>query len=204
MKTLITPASACVLVAFIASVGYAQSLEIVIESGSAEESVADASAPTELSVPPIDHTIFPADRPEWVRNEPDFESDIHTWVISTGAYETTRQCEEELEELRRAAISLYIKRQTGWVCDEGSFNEDWIEELTGRRYVGSLTRGDETLREIAVELCFDRVAQEKIQASFREAQLDERLRNTGGVFAMGLVGLCCTGGLLSLLSRRFA
>ena len=207
MKTLFPSASACVLVAFVASVGYAQSFQIVLEAKTGEEATAseapETDSPTELSVPPIDHTVFPPDRPSWVRNEPDFESDVHTWVINTTPYETTQRCEDELEELRRAAIALYIKRQTGWICDEGTFNDDWIEELTGRRYVGRLVRGDQELREIAVELRFDRTAQEKIAATFREAQLDERLRSTGGLFALGLVGLCCTGGLLSLLSRRY-
>lgn len=208
MKTLIPSASACAIVALIASVGYAQSFEIVVETKSAKskaKTTADAdSKPFELSVPPIEHTIYPADRPGWVRNEPDFESDVHTWVVTTTAYETTKRCESELEELRRAAIALYIKQQTGWVCDEGTFNEDWIEELTARRYVGSLVRGDQDLREIAVELRFDRAAQEKIRMAFREAQLGDRLRTTGGLFALGLVGLCCTGGVLGLLGRRYS
>ncbi|MEO1529263.1 MAG: hypothetical protein AAFX06_27910 [Planctomycetota bacterium] len=213
MKTLFPSASACVLVAFVASVSYAQSFEIVLEAKSSKEKAKASStlktsesgeAPQQLSVPPSDHKVYPPDRPAWVSNEPDFESDVHTWVVTTTAYETTERCEQELEELRRAAISMYISRQTGWICDEGTFNDDWIEELTGRRYVGGLLQGEQELREIAVELRFDRVAQEKIRSAFREAQLDERLRATGGFFALGLVGLCCTGGLLSLLSRRYA
>ncbi|MEL6105064.1 MAG: hypothetical protein AAFU85_03475 [Planctomycetota bacterium] len=206
MKTLLPSASACAIVAFVASVGYAQSFEIVVEAKSAKaKATAETdSKPMELSVPPIDHTIYPADRPGWVRNEPDFESDVHTWVVNTTAYESTEKCESELEELRRAAIALYIRQLTGWVCDEGTFNEDWIEELTARRYVGSLVRGDQDLREIAVELRFDRAAQEKIQRAFREAQLGDRLRTTGGLFALGLVGLCCTGGVLGLLGRRYS
>lgn len=157
-----------------------------------------------LSVAPLDHEIFPKERPTWIREEPDFESDVHTWVVTTSGRDSIEECEAEIEVLKRATVALYIKKQTDWVCDEDTLDEEWIEnELVTKTYVGTLQRGDQQLNEIAIELSFDQDARSRIEHQWKSFEVNDRLRASGGLFAMVLVGLCCSGGLLSVLSRRF-
>lgn len=171
------------------------------EDGDSSSSV--DSSPT-LSVAPLDHEIFPHDRPTWIRQTPHFESDVHTWAVVTSGRDSIEDCEAEIEVLKRAAVALYIKQQTGWVCVDESLDDQWIEsELVQKRYVGTLLRGDQQLNEIAIELAFDQEARARIEQQWKSSEVNERLRASGGLFAMVLVGLCCSGGLLSVISRRF-
>ncbi|KAA5543801.1 hypothetical protein FYK55_11545 [Roseiconus nitratireducens] len=210
MKSLGPAFAACLLVGFISSVAFAESK---IESVSEPEATVDANAAaseskssrSELSVAPLDHVVYPDDRPAWVDQEPDLKSPVHTWVVVTSGCETMQQCEAELDVLQRAAVALYVKERTGWVCDDAMLDGQWIDdELVGRRYVGDLVRGDQALKEIAVELQFGPEQQQKILRAWKNAEVGDRLRATGAVFAMALVGLCCTGGLLGVFSRRFS
>mgnify|MGYP001815641766 FL=1 len=189
--------------------------DVKLDSEAKSDSVSPADAPpkaapaevrhNELSVAPMTHITYPNDRPGWIGKSPDLESSVHTWVVTTSGCESMEQCEAELEVLKPAAVSLYIKETTGWACDDAFLNADWIEDdLVARRYVGTLKKGDQTLNEIAVELHFDSQSRERIQRARKNMVVDERLRATTGVFALTLVGLCCTGGLLGLLSRRYS
>jgi hypothetical protein len=204
MKTLFPAASACLVVAFVASVGYAESqLEAAAKSTEAAP-IADSSRP-ELSVAPLQYVTYPDDRPSWIQREPDLDSAVHTWVVTTSGCESIEQCEAELVVFKRAAVALYIKETTGWVCDDDFLDDRWIEDqLVARRYVGTLVKGDDRLNEIAVELEFDAESRQRIQRAQKDCIVNDRLRATGGLFALALIGLCCTGGLLGALSRRFA
>jgi hypothetical protein len=242
MKTLFPSATACFVVAFVASVGLAESqIEAAAESDEAvaivetkgdsdskpvsesepgkkttsdgehgDSSEVDGAPPekakrNELSVAPMSHITYPDDRPSWIGKSPDLKSSVHTWVVTTSGCESMERCEAELEVLKPAAVSLYIKETTGWTCDDEFLDADWIEDdLVVRRYVGSLKKGDQTLNEIAVELNFDSGSRERIQRARKNTVVHDRLRATAGAFALALVGLCCTGGLLGLVSRRYS
>lgn len=204
MKTILPSASACLLVVFVASVSYAETRNA--EASTAASTVkSDSPDPSPiLSVAPLDHETFPKERPTWIREEPDFESDVHTWVVTTSGRDSIEECEAEIEVLKRATVALYIKKLTDWVCDEDTLDEDWIEnQLVAKRYVGTFRRGDQELNEIAIELAFDQEARSRIENQWRSFEVNDRLRASGGLFAVVLVGLCCSGGLLSVLSRRF-
>ena len=229
MRTLFPAATMLGLVAFVASAGYAETqLQTVAQSAGAVDAGELAVAPedgasedglsedgglngsgrdkqSELSVPPLSHVEYPDDRPAWIEQTPDLHSDTHTWVVATAGCETISQCEEELDVLTRAAVSLYIKETTGWICPDEFLDSSWIEDnLIGPRYVGTFRRGDTQLHEIAVQLEFDDQARRRIQRAKKNAVVKERLQASGGLFALGLAGLCCTGGLLSVFSRRFS
>ncbi|QDV44860.1 hypothetical protein Enr13x_47310 [Stieleria neptunia] len=220
MKTLFPAASACFVVAFVASVGLAESSleatanragETVSEQPRAESSAsADSESSAkpkraELSVAPMDHVTYPDDRPGWIETEPDLQSPVHSWVVTTSGAETMEQCEAELEVLKPAAVALYIKETTGWLCDDAFLDQQWIEdELIDRRYLGTLKMGDRELYEIAVELKFDADSRKRIRRAMNNSVVGERLRATAGLFALALVGLCCTGGVLGVFSRRYA
>ena len=115
------------------------------------------------------------------------------------------KCEDQLDALVPGAVAHYIKRTTGWECDEEFLDADWIDDsLILRRYVGTLQKGDQTLHEVAVELHFDAENRERIREASQNSMVNERLCATGALFAFGLFGLCCSGGILGIVSRRFA
>lgn len=217
MRTLFPSAAACFVVAFVASIGYAETqLESAGESTSDAVAVSkpdtakpdikktEASRP-ELSVAPLTHITYPDDRPSWILSEPDLQSPVQTWVVTTSGSESIQQCEAELEALMPAAVSLYIKETTGWGCDDEFLEKSWIDDqLVARRYVGTFQQGDRELHEIAVELNFNSSSRKRILLAQQNIVVNERLQATGGLFALGLIGLCCTGGLLGLVSRRYA
>ncbi|WP_182867757.1 hypothetical protein [Stieleria mannarensis] len=198
MRTLFPAASACFVVAFVASIGLAESsIESAPERG-------DEPKRAELSVAPMDHVTYPDDRPAWIETEPDLQSPVHRWVVTTSGSETMELCEAELEVLKPAAVALYIKETTGWVCDDAMLDPQWIEdELVERRYVGTLQMGDRTLHEIAVELTFDAEDRKRIRRAMNNSVVGERMRATAGLLALGLIGLCLSGGVLGVFSRRY-
>ncbi len=216
MRTLFPAAAMFALVAGIASVGYAEPrLRAEVDpaerrvKASVEMTTADgsdaAAGQAELSVAPLSHVVYPDDRPAWIGQSPDLQSDVHTWVVATAGCESVSQCEEELAVLAPAAVSLYIKETADWICPEEFLDPQWIDDqLIGKRYVGKFHRGDAELHEIAVELRFDREAQRRIAEAKQNAVVRERLQAAGGLFVLGLAGLCCTGGLLSVFGRRFS
>lgn len=204
MRTLFPAASACFVVVLVASVGYAESSAEVKARKVIEVSEAPEVKPHELSTAPSTHVSYPEDRPGWIDQQPDLESSVQTWVVSTSGCESMEMCEAQLEALLPAAVSLYIKETTGWICDDDFLDADWIEnQLVARRYVGTLQQGGRDLDEIAVELNFDANSRDRIRRAFQNSVVDDRLRATGGLFALALIGLCCTGGLLGIVSRRF-
>ncbi|MCO8125495.1 hypothetical protein NHH03_27400 [Stieleria sp. TO1_6] len=208
MNTLFPSAAACLIVALVASASYAESnsesTETIVAATAVNPS-ADTSDEAELSVAPLSHTVYPDDRPSWIVSEPDLKSSVHSWVVTTSGCESIEQCEAELEALKQAAVALYIRETTGWVCDHDFLDQQWIDdELVQRRYVGDFKQGDRDLHEMAVELQFDANSREKIRLAHQNQEVGERLRASGGLFGLALVGLCCTGGLLSVFSRRYA
>lgn len=220
MRTLFPAASACFVIAFVASVGYAESkLESATEkvvdqvAEKVNEKVASkleskgvgGEEPRVLSTAPLTHITYPDDRPTWITTEHDLDAPVHTWVVTTGGCDSMEMCEAKLEALKPAEVALYIETTTGWKCDDAFLEDAWIEDqLVSRRYVGTLEQGDQTLYESAIELSFDRESRERIRRARQNAMVHDRLRASGGLFALGLIGLCCSGGLLGLFSRRYS
>lgn len=210
MRTLFPAASACFVVAFVASVGYAESQIETQEDANETAAVhkksdaEETNSPVELSVAPMEHLTYPDDRPSWISAQPDLHSDVHTWVVTTSGTDSLEQSAEELDVLLPATVALYIKETTGWICDDVFLDPQWIDDdLVGARYVGTFTKGDQTLHEIAVQLRFDQASRQRIQKARQNSLVNERIRATGGMFALGLIGLFCTGGLLGVFSRRY-
>ncbi|MCD0461005.1 hypothetical protein [Roseiconus lacunae] len=172
---------------------------------SQDESDGKHSSSSPLSVAPMTHVTYPDDWPQWADAEPSLSGSVHTWPVSTGGCKSIEQCEEKLVALLRANVALYIKESTGWISDGSFLSDQWIDdELIVRRYVGKIVKGDEELHEIAVELEFDSEVRAKIKRAMNNDQLEDRLRASSGLFVIALIGLCCSGGLLGVISRRFA
>jgi hypothetical protein len=158
----------------------------------------------ELSVPPLDHVEYPADRPAWLEAAPDFDSEIHTWVVVTGPCDTEDQCAEQLAVLQRAAVSAYIRQLTGSAqVDFYPVNDQWIESrLIVDSYNGKLTQGDTPMVEQAVKLEFSRSDQQKILAAWKNIEVRQRLGGLGVLVFLGLSVLVGSSSILSIISRR--
>jgi predicted transcriptional regulator len=159
---------------------------------------------TELSVPPLDHVVYPDDRPSWLNQVPDLESRIHTWVVVTSPKDTKQECADELGILQRAAVSSYIRELTG--SDDVDFypvNDKWIEsQLVIKSYQGSVTEGDLPMVEQAVMLEFTPRNQQEILKAWKNIQVRERLGSLGVVVFFGLVLLMGSSTLLGAVGRR--
>ena len=158
----------------------------------------------ELSVPPLDHVEYPDDRPAWLEEAPDFDSDIHTWVVVTQPCDTDDECAEELAVLQRAAVSAYIRQLTGSAdVDFYPVNDQWIEsQLIVDSYTGTLTQSNTPMVEHAVKLEFSRSNQQKILAAWKNIEVRQRLGGLGVLVFLGLALLIGSSSVLGIISRR--
>ncbi len=215
MKVLFPPTAACLIVALIATVSYAESEASATSLTTAEASVADAEPAdekdnkakkklVELSVAPESLPLYPDDRPAWISEPPGMDGSEYVWVVQT-SQESVDKCEVAIEVLKRATVRLYVQDLTGWACDDDVLPADWVNDtLVAKSYLGTLTQGDRELHEIATELRFDSEARERIRSAHKNSVVKERLAASGGLFAFALIGLVCSGGLLSVVSRRYS
>lgn len=189
--------------------------ETAAESTAAESTAVEPAAavsaegtkeiPAELSVAPLDHVEYPADRPPWLSNPPSLEAAWHEWVVVTPPCDTADQAQELLSVLTRAAVASYVEQLTGSDADAINFpvSDDWIEKtLVSRRYSGRVAEGDMDRVEQAVELVFNPTVQEDIRSEWKNHQVKQRL-GAVGLGVAGLLGtLICGTGVLSVISRR--
>lgn len=162
------------------------------------------SAPSELSVAPLDHVEYPSDRPSWVDAAPQLDPAADSWTVVSGPSETPAESAERLRIMTRAAIASYAKQLTGAPdADFLSINDTWIDcDLVEGRYAGTLTRGDTTLHESAVRLHFSPDAQEQIRAAWQETKLRDRLAVVAAAVGVAIGLLAVASALLSLLGTR--
>ncbi len=161
----------------------------------------------ELSVPPLDHVDYPADRPKWLDQLPSFGGDFDSIVVVTEPAESAEAAGEELRWMQRAAIGNYVAqtldspdRYDVYLPDEETIDR----ELVARQYTGVVTIGDETHYESATELRFDAKQKQAIEDAWKNVEVGQRLKALGGLASLGLVALMCTSGLIGVVSRRFA
>ncbi|MCG8649089.1 MAG: hypothetical protein MI861_04615 [Pirellulales bacterium] len=175
--------------------------------GADENPVAEDSQakPGQLSVPPLDHIIYPEDRPEWVDARPSLDELPHTWVVISGPSETPEQSVNDLKLVQRAAVETYLKGLPGadGRSDFFPITDQWIEdELAVRRYSGELTQGGDKRYEDAVELRFDQSTRQQMLTALKNVEVRNRLGALGVLVSSGLVGLMCSSAFFGFWSRR--
>lgn len=163
-------------------------------------------SPAQLSVAPLDHIEYPDDRPEWVKQTTDFDADAHSIVVVSGPSDTPQQSEEELNLMARIAVSTYIARITDAAATDHDFypisDYEINRDLVVRRYSGTLTKGDDTMYEDAVELVFTMGKRDEIKAAWANVAVRERLGALGVMIFGGLVMLICSSAVVGVVSRR--
>lgn len=185
-------------------------MALLIGTSAAAEStaadVAETETTSELSVAPLDHVVYPADRPSWLDQLPSIGGDVDSIVVISEPALSVETAAEELRWMQRAAIATYVSQL---VDEPGQFDvfapddETIDRDLVARRYDGPVTIGDETHYESATELRFDVDQRKRIDDAWKNAEVGRRLKAFGGLASLALVTLFCTGGLIGVVSRRF-
>lgn len=164
------------------------------------------SSPAELSVAPLDHVEYPADRPKWLERKPIATDHGHSIVVVSEPCESPEDAEEQLRWMQRAAVATYINEL---VDSHGDFDfyrfddQEIDDDLIVQRYRGTVNRGDMTEYECATELVFSESKRKAIKLAWKNREVSRRLGAVGGMASVGLVLLMCSSGLLGILARRF-
>ncbi len=165
--------------------------------------------PAKLSVPPLDHVEYPADRPKWVSDTPQLSETNHTWVVVTPACDSMVVAEESLHELARAAVGFYVEQLTALSPETIAFpiDDEWIDRaLVSKRYSGELIEGSVSRYEAAIQLRFSPEVQAEIREAAANLEVRERLGAIGliiaGLFSALMVGSGVLGGLNRHLQKR--
>ena len=197
MSEVIRNGSTCLLVLMLAPV-------ILADTPSESKSSESEKPPTELSVAPLDHIIYPDDRPSWVGRSVDFDRDSDSIVVVSGPCDSREESLEELKMMQRAAVSTYIGQLTGsGLYDFYPISDEEIDrDLVVQRYRGKVTQGDMSQFEDAVELIFTEQKRNEIKAAWKNVEVRERLGALGVLGFFGTALLVCSSMLVGMLSRR--
>jgi hypothetical protein len=173
----------------------------------ADESQPQSSdeSPAPLSVAPLDVIDYPESRPSWVSQPLEINKDSLSIVVVSGPCETREESIEELRLMRRAAISTYVSQvsESDGQHDFYAISDEEIDtELVKRSYSGTLTQGDMTMYEDAVELRFADAQRQEIQAAWKNVEVRDRLGSVGLFVFSGLMMLICGSALTGTASRR--
>lgn len=198
MSQLIKHSSTCFLALMIAPA--------ILADDATKTTTTDDESPAPLSVAPLDHIVYPSDRPEWVKKTTDFDAKSHKIVVVSGPSDTREKSLEELNLMARVAVSAYITR----ITDSGGYEQDFYSisdyeidnDLVVRRYEGTLTQGDTTMYEDAIELVFTEAKRDEIKSAFANVAVRERLGALGVLLFGGLVMLMCSSAVVGVVSRR--
>ncbi|QEG39971.1 hypothetical protein [Roseimaritima ulvae] len=196
--------SLCCVLAVGACFADGQNHEPETEQATLVESAEDAEATevSELSVAPLDHKIYPDDRPEWISDEPWLEGERHRWPVVSLPSLTPEASQESLRMQMQIAVEAYINHVTksgGRAGRKVQFDDDYIDARlvnTQRSYSGVVTTSGGEMYEDAVELVFDEAFRGDIQAQWRHVEVTHRLTGLG---VLGAGGLAMLLGLTSLL-----
>jgi hypothetical protein len=153
----------------------------------------------------LDVIEYPQDRPAWVSQPLGIDQDSFSIVVVSGPCETRAESIEELRLMRRAAVSTYVSEvsESGGQYDFYPISDEEIDaELVKRRYSGTVTQGDMTMYEDAVELRFADEQRQEIQAAWTNVEVRDRLGALGVLVFGGLVMLICSSALVGVVSRR--
>ncbi len=174
-------------------------------SSSALPVTSQRSVSSQLSVAPLDHVEYPADRPKWVSAAPDFESSQHSWSVVTPPCDLPEDANDLLRVLMRATVASYIQQVTGETAEKIEFaiTDEWIErELVAKRYEGKLLEGDSTRHEQAALLEFSPLVRDNMLATWKNHEVSQRLAVLG-LGVTGLLGMLALGSsVLSVVGCR--
>ncbi|MAI73036.1 MAG: hypothetical protein CMM01_19315 [Rhodopirellula sp.] len=159
----------------------------------------------ELSVPPLDHVVYPESRPEWIGNPVHERDNVSTFVVVSGPCETRDESLRALKLMRRAALSTFIENVVGALGSAGFYqvsDKRFDEELTQRRYSGEVTVGGMTQYEDAVEIRITESERDSILDAWKNTEVTQRMAMLGVVTVGGFLTLVASSAVFGIAIRR--
>lgn len=165
--------------------------------------------PSELSVPPLDHKIYPDDRPSWISEDPQLDGQRHRWPVVSVPSLTPEASRESLQMRIQLAVEAYVNQ---WAGSEQAgeairFDEAYIDAHLvnpSRHYSGVVTTSNGEMYEDATELVFDADFRDEVDRQWREHEVAERLAGLGLLGAGGVVLLMGLTSVLKFVNRVVA
>jgi hypothetical protein len=187
---------------------FLHTLLIPLFSAALATSYADDS-PKELSVPPLTEPEYPADRPEWIGESPNFEGRIHRWAICSTPSMTVEGAREDLLEQARATVAVYVREQMEdqlhGALDGLKMSEAWLVRNLfdeGHHYRGKVKLADAEFHEEAVDLVFMPEFRDDLRHRLREVELSLRMKNLSGLSVLAFASLATVSTVFRLCSRK--
>lgn len=161
--------------------------------------------PKQLSVPPLDHVVYPESRPEWLGNPLQQSDGIATFVVVSGPCETREESLQELKLMRNAALSTFIQNVVGSSVAADFYqvsDKRFREDLTLRSYSGELKVGGTTQFEDAVEVRITELERASIMEAWKNSKVTQRLTVLGVVTVGGFMTLVASSSVFGIAIRR--
>ena len=153
----------------------------------------------ELSVPPLDHVVYPDDRPRWLATS----ASDRAVVVSSDLEDNAESSRRAAESAIAGAVGMLAYRWIDEVpADFDPIGDDDIDDYVSKRYTGTVKVGDETRYETSLLIELDDEDVNRIQRRARSTEVLHRIAAAGVVVAGGLMSLMGVGGVLSLLASR--
>lgn len=175
------------------------------ESGDKVAVVTDDQNPHELSVPPLDHVVYPDNRPVWISDPVKQQGEEVTFVVVSGPCETPEESKREVKLMLRATLSTFIQNVTGSFGSDDFYqiSDPQIDrDLTQRRYSGEISVGGNTQYEDAVEIRITQAERDRILNAWKNIEVAQRLRNIGVVAFGGFITLVVSSSVFGVAVRR--
>ena len=169
-----------------------------------DESKAEDS-PQQLSVAPMDHIVYPEDRPAWVSDPLKQQGGEATFVVVSGPCDSPEESLRELNLMRRAALSTYVSRITSsfeaiefYDISDERIDRDFVK----RRYSGEITVGGTSQYEDAVEIRVTEFERKLILDAWQNLEVYRRLEVLGVTMLGGLAVLVVSSTAIGVVARR--
>ncbi len=166
-----------------------------------------AGAITDLSVAPLQQTVFPDDRPHWIEAEPDLTGQVHHWPVVSSPALTPEASQQNLEVQSLVAVEAYLEQHlAGYSVDRHGalFDQEYVQRhlLDGdQHYHGMVTTSSGPMHEHAVQLRFDPDFRREAEARFQNIELEARLAILAVLGGGSLAALLGVSTLLKMVAR---
>jgi hypothetical protein len=162
-------------------------------------------SPKQLSVAPMDHIVYPDDRPTWVSDPVKQQDNEATFVVVSGPCDTPEESLRELNLMRRAALSTYISRITNYfgIKEFYDISDERIDQdFVMRRYSGEIIVGGTSQYEDAVEIRVTESERKLILDAWQNIEVFRRLQALGVAMFGGLAVLVVSSTAIGVVARR--
>lgn len=166
-----------------------------------------AASITDLSVAPLQQTVFPDDRPAWIEADPDLTGQVHRWPVVSLPALTEEASQHSLEVQSLVAVEAYLEQYlAGYSVNRHGalFDQEYVQRhlLDGdQHYHGRVTTSSGPMHEHAVQLRFDPDFRREAEARFQNIELEARLVMLAVLGGGSLVVLLGVSTLLKMVAR---